>query len=94
MQIKSSNIKQAKFTAGLREFGLGDRDIELIESRTKYKKGFTGTYLVDGQEFGFSSDDGIDDIIIRNLAGGFKPSSGSYDVSTAAGTDSPILLVQ
>ena len=71
---------QDKFTAGLREFGLEERDIELIESRVQYKNGMTGTYLVCDQEFGFSSDDGIDNIIIKNLAGGFKPSSGDYEV--------------
>lgn len=72
-----------KFTEALREFGLKEVDISTIESRVKEKKGITGTYLLDGQEFGFSSDDGIDPVILRKLAAGFEPSSGKYSVGPA-----------
>ena len=86
-QIKSGNVAQGKFTEALKDLGLGGPDIEKIESRIEVKSGLTGTYLVDGQSFGFNSDDGIDQVLLRNLAGGFTPPSGEYKVARAAGED-------
>eukprot|EP00656_Telonema_subtile_P016654 TRINITY_DN1881_c0_g1_i3.p1 TRINITY_DN1881_c0_g1~~TRINITY_DN1881_c0_g1_i3.p1 ORF type:complete len:753 (+),score=166.66 TRINITY_DN1881_c0_g1_i3:351-2609(+) len=81
--IKSSMISKEKFNGGLKEFGLGEEDIQKIESRVALKKRFTGQYLTKDQQFSFSSDDGIDPIVLDKLAKGFKPSSGSYAVKPA-----------
>eukprot|EP00656_Telonema_subtile_P026114 TRINITY_DN28095_c0_g1_i1.p1 TRINITY_DN28095_c0_g1~~TRINITY_DN28095_c0_g1_i1.p1 ORF type:complete len:214 (+),score=57.45 TRINITY_DN28095_c0_g1_i1:143-784(+) len=79
--IRSSNIKQAKFSDGLKEFGLGPADIQRVEQRVALKSSMTGTYLVDGQDFGFSSEDGISSVVLQKLTGGWEPSSGSYTVA-------------
>jgi len=82
-QIKSSMIKQGTFHDALKDLGLQGDDMSKINDRIEVQKSFTGTYLVDGQTFGFTSDDGISPVLLQSLAGGFTPSSGEYNVSHA-----------
>lgn len=89
--IDSSMIKQAAFSDALTEFGLSPGEIGIILSRVKMTKGFTGTFLTSGQDFGFDHTDGIRDTVVKKLAGGsFTPSSGSYTTVSVTGVEAAL----
>merc|ERR1712072_96862 len=88
--VTSGMIKQGAFSDALKEFGLSSGEIAKINSRVQTKGGFTGTYLVDGQEFGFDHTDGTATAIVKKLGGGFSPSSGSYSVKPMVGVEAQL----